>query len=242
MDTDAFSAYAFVFYGLEDAMTRADLSLILKSYPVLQELPPNLLQDLQREVVAVKAPAGRELFSEGSPCTHFPLLVEGVIRALKVGPDGHEMLLYRLHPGESCVITVTALLGGSSYPAMATAETDLVFFGVPRKVFLDLILQVEPFRKFVFQFLSSRMTHLMALIDDVAFRRLDQRLAARLLLLGDSITVTHQKLADELGTTRECVSRTLESLQDLGFLRLGRKKIEILDRSALTRLHRAEVG
>ncbi|MGH9868458.1 MAG: Crp/Fnr family transcriptional regulator [Candidatus Polarisedimenticolia bacterium] len=223
-------------------MTKADLAIILKSYPVLEEVPSSLLQELQREAVPVRAPAGRQLFSEGSPCTHFPLLVDGVIRALKCGPDGHEMLLYRLHPGETCVITVTALLGGSSYPAMAAAETDLAFFGVPRKLFLDLILQAEPFRKFVFQFLSSRMTHLMALIDDVAFRRLDQRLAARLLLLGDEITLTHQKLADELGTTRECVSRTLESMQDLGFLRLGRKKIEILDRGALTRLHRADVG
>lgn len=223
-------------------MVKAEMDKILSCYPVLAELPPNLLQDVEREAVAVRAPVGRQLFAEGTPCTHFPLLVEGVIRASKVGPDGHEILLYRLYPGESCVITVVALLGGVPYPAMASAETDLAFFGVPRKLFLDLVLKSTPFRTFVFGFLSKRMAHLMALIDDVAFRRLDQRVAARLLVLGEPITVTHQMLADELGTTRECVSRTLEALQDSGFLRLGRKRIEILDRSALTRLHRADAG
>ncbi len=223
-------------------MTKADTARIFSSYPVLAELSPSLLQEVERAVVPVRAPAGRQLFVEGNPCTHFPLLVEGVIRATKCGPDGHEILLYRLYPGESCVITVVALLGGVPYPALGSAETDLAFFGVPRSVFLHLILKSTPFRTFVFQFLSKRMAHLMALIDDVAFRRLDQRLAARLLDIGEPIKVTHQMLADELGTTRECVSRTLEALQGSGFLRLGRKRIEILDRSALTRLHRADVG
>jgi CRP/FNR family transcriptional regulator, anaerobic regulatory protein len=218
------------------------MAAILKEYPVLGELPPGLLQTIEREAVSIRAPAGRELFGEGAPCTHFPLLVEGTIRAVKCGPDGNEILLYRLSPGESCVITVVALLGGTAYPAMASAESDLLLFGVPRDAFLRLILESTPFRTFVFGFLSRRMAHLMALIDDVAFRRLDQRLAARLLTLGEPITLTHQKLADELGTTRECVSRTLEALQDSGMVRLGRRKIEILDRNALTRLHRADMG
>jgi CRP/FNR family transcriptional regulator len=84
------------------------------------------------------------------------------------------------------------------------------------------------------------MTHLMALIDEVAFRRVDQRLAWRLLLHREPITATHQMLADELGTTREAVSRTLEAFQQSGMLRLGRKRIEILDRNALDRVHRVE--
>jgi CRP/FNR family transcriptional regulator len=82
----------------------------------------------------------------------------------------------------------------------------------------------------------------MALIDDVAFRRVDQRLAARLLLHHQPITATHQMLADELGTTREVVSRTLEAFQQSGMLRLGRKRIEILDRNALDRARRVEAG
>jgi CRP/FNR family transcriptional regulator len=221
-------------------MTRAVREKLIHRYPVLQELPADLLRKVEQTAKLVEAPAGRQLFEEGSPCSHYPLLVDGVIRATKCSPDGHEILLYRLNPGESCVITVVALLAGSPYPAIGTAETDLSLFAVPRNLFLDLILKSPPFRVFVFRFLSQRMAHLMALIDDVAFRRVDQRLASRLLLHREPLTITHQMLADELGTTREVVSRTLEAFQESGMLRLGRKRIEILNRPALDRVHRTE--
>jgi len=221
-------------------MNRADRERIFRCYPVFAELPKELLQRVEQAARLVEAPAGRRLFDEGGPCTHYPLLVEGVIRATKCSPDGHEILLYRLNPGESCVITVVALLAGSPYPAIGAAETDLSLYSVPRSLFLDLILKSSAFRVFVFRFLSQRMAHLMTLIDDVAFRRVDQRLASRLLLHREPLTITHQMLADELGTTREVVSRTLEAFQESGMLRLGRKKIEILNRHALDRVHRAE--
>jgi len=221
-------------------MNRADRERIFRCYPVFAELPKELLQRVEQAARLVEAAAGRRLFDEGGPCTHYPLLVEGVIRATKCSPDGHEILLYRLNPGESCVITVVALLAGSPYPAIGAAETDLSLYSVPRSLFLDLILKSSAFRVFVFRFLSQRMAHLMTLIDDVAFRRVDQRLASRLLLHREPLTITHQMLADELGTTREVVSRTLEAFQESGMLRLGRKKIEILNRHALDRVHRAE--
>ena len=213
---------------------------LMGCYPVLEELPAELLGKVEASLQLLQAPAGKRLFEEGSPCTHYPFLVEGVIRATKCSTDGHEILLYRLNPGESCVITNVALLGETPYPAIGTAETRLTLLALPRALFLELILKSDAFRVFVFQFLSQRMAHLMALIDEVAFRRVDQRLASRLLLHREPLDVTHQMLADELGTTREVVSRTLESFQKAGMLRLGRKRIEILDRSALDRIHRVE--
>jgi len=223
-------------------MNRTDREHLMRCYPVLEELPRDLLRKVEESARLVQAPAGRRLFGEGSPCTHYPLLVEGVIRASKCGPDGHEILLYRLNPGESCVITVVALLGETPYPAIGAAETKLALFGLPRDLFLELVLKSGPFRSFVFQSLSQRMAHLMTLIDDVAFRRVDQRLASRLLLHAGPISATHQMLADELGTTREVVSRTLEAFQGSGMLRLGRKRIEILDRYALDRVRRIDAG
>ncbi|HEV8700858.1 MAG TPA: Crp/Fnr family transcriptional regulator [Candidatus Polarisedimenticolia bacterium] len=219
---------------------KADRDRFIRCYPVLKELPPDLLRKVDARARLVQAPAGRRLFDEGSPCTDYPLLVEGIIRASKFGPDGHEILLYRLNPGESCVITVVALLGATPYPAVGTAETRLTLLGIPRNLFVELVLKSAAFRTFVFQSLSQRMARLMALIDDVAFRRVDQRLASRLLRHREPITATHQMLADELGTTREVVSRTLESFQESGMLRLGRKRIEILDRPGLDRVHRPE--
>jgi CRP/FNR family transcriptional regulator, anaerobic regulatory protein len=223
-------------------MNTTDRGRLLRTYPVLAKLPPDLLLKVDETAKPIHAPAGQRLFGDGSPCTHYPLLIEGTIRASKSSPDGHEILLYRLNPGESCVITVVALLGETSYPAIGTAETKLFLFGVPRRVFMEMVLKSPPFRVFVFDSLSQRMAHLMALIDDVAFRRVDQRLASRLLHHRPPITATHQMLADELGTTREVVSRTLESFQESGMLKLGRKRIEILDRNALDRLHRVVAG
>ena len=223
-------------------MKRFERDCLILCYPVLGDLPADLLRKVEQTAKLVQAPAGRRLFGEGSPCTHYPLLVDGLIRASKCGPDGHEILLYRLSPGESCVITVVALLGDTSYPAIGVAETELTFFGVPQRLFVELVLGSGPFRTFVFKSLSQRMAHLMTLIDDVAFRRVDQRLASRLLIHKGLITATHQMLADELGTTREVVSRTLEAFQESGMLRLGRKRIEILDRPTLDRIHRVDAG
>jgi CRP/FNR family transcriptional regulator len=206
---------------------------------VLRELPPVLLKKVEETAKPVQAPAGLRLFGDGSPCTNYPLLLEGIVRISKSSPDGHELLLYLLNPGESCVITVVALLGETSFPAGGTADTPLSLLSVPRSVFLEMILESPAFRVFVFNSLSQRMVHLMALVDDVAFRRVDQRLASRLLLQRQADT-THQMLADELGTSREVVSRILETFQQSGMIRLGRKRIEILDRNALDRLHRAD--
>jgi CRP/FNR family transcriptional regulator len=228
--------------GRGGRMNTTDRARLLRVYPVLKELPPEVLRKVEETAKPVQAPAGQAMFADGGPCTHYPLLIEGIIRASKSSPDGHEILLYRLNSGESCVITVVALLGETSYPADGSAETKLSLYGVPRSVFLEMVLSSPAFRVFVFRSLSQRLANLMTLIDDVAFRRVDQRLASRLLLHRQPITATHQMLADELGTTREVVSRTLEAFQQSGMLRLGRRRIEVLDRSALDRIHRAEAG
>lgn len=221
-------------------MNPTERGRLLCAYPVLQELPAPLLKKVDATAMPVHASAAQRLFSDGSPSTYYPLLIEGTIRASKISPEGHEILLYRVSPGESCVITVVTLLGEVPYPAIGTAETELVLFAVPRSVFLEIVLQSAAFRVFVFNALSQRIAHLMALVDDVAFRRVDQRLASRLLLQRQADATTHQMLADELGTSREVVSRILESFQHAGMIRLGRKRIEVLDRKALDRLHRVE--
>lgn len=221
-------------------MDTTDRARLLRVYSVLRELPAALLAKVEETAKPVLAPAGERLFGEGSPCTHYPLLIEGIIHVSKTSPDGHEILLYHLDPGESCVITVLALLGDRSYPAVGKAETKVSLFVISRSLFLEMVLESPAFRLFVFNSVSQRMAHLMTLVDDVAFRRIDQRLASRLLLDRPPIRATHQMLADELGTSREVVSRTLEVLQQAGMLRLGRKRIEILDRNALDRLRRRE--
>ena len=219
-------------------MIRSDRDKLLRIYPVLRELPSELLARVEEASEPIRAPAGRHLFAEGIPCTHYPFLLEGSIRASKSSPEGHEILLYRLNPGESCVMTVVALLGDGFYPATGTAETKLLLYGIPQRLFLEMVLESPAFRIFVFDFLSRRLAHLMTLVDDVAFRRVDQRLASRLIRGRQPVVSTHQMLADDLGTSREVVSRILEAFQRSGMVRLGRRQIEIVDRDALERFHR----
>src|SRR5262245_52409133 len=118
-------------------MNRSDWERLTQRYPVLEELPKELLRKVEQTIQLAQVSAGKRLFDEGSPCTHYPLLIDGVIRASKFSPDGHEILLYRLNPGESCVITVVALLGDTAYPAVGSAETELTLCGVPRQLFVD---------------------------------------------------------------------------------------------------------
>src|SRR2546428_8377224 len=106
-------------------MNTTDRARLLRIYPVLKELPPDLLRKVEETSKPIQAQAGERLFGDGNPCTHYPLLVEGTIPASKSSPDGHEILLYRLNPRESFVITVVALLGATTYPSLGTTQSEL---------------------------------------------------------------------------------------------------------------------
>jgi CRP/FNR family transcriptional regulator len=141
--------------------------------------------------------------------------------------SGRGLVLYRVGPGESCTVTMSCLISNSPYPATGVVETELQAVVVPKAAFNRQMERSRVFRNFVLEIFSARVVHLMELINQVAFNKLDQRLAGRLLELGPVITMSHQELAEELGTKREIVSRILESLADEGAVLLGRRRIEV---------------
>ena len=132
-------------------------------------------------------------------------------------------------------MTVSCLVSGSPYPAMGIVERDLKALAIPRSMFIDLVDRSPVFRRFVLEIFSARMTLLMELVHEVAFNKLDQRLAARLLALGPTIGMSHSELADELGTSRVIVSRILESFADDGLVKLERRLVSIEDPARLER-------
>jgi CRP/FNR family transcriptional regulator len=204
-------------------------------YPVLQTAPLPLQARLASEARQMVAPAGTVLFDERQPCQGFPLVLTGAIRVAKLAANGRELPLYRVLPGESCIITSSCLLGHIDYNARGVAEGDTTLLLLPRPLFDDLLAQT-PFRDFVFKLFSERIVELMQLIEEVAFRKLDQRLANLLLGKGRQLHTTHQQLADELGSVREMVSRLLKGFADQGLVRLGREQIEILDAGGLRKV------
>jgi len=205
-------------------------------FPALTELPPLLAQEVERQAIPMRAPAGSVLFDAGVACQALPLVLSGSIRVSKRAENGREIRLYSVHPGELCIVTVSCLLGASAYPATGIAETEVTALAVPRPLFMRLIAEHPPFREVVFVLFADRLTGLMTLVEEVAFHKLDQRLAALLLARGPTLLISHQAIAQELGSVREIVSRLLKQFEEQQYLKLGRERIELLDPLGLKQL------
>jgi len=204
-------------------------------YPVLGALPEAARQRIATAAGTTTLPAGTTIFDERQPCQGFPFVLSGSIRVSKVSASGRELPLYRVTPGETCIITSSCLLGHAPYNARGVAETATTLVLLPQAMFGEL-LALEPFRVFVFNLFAERMADLMRLVEEVAFQKLDQRLAALLLGKGRTVHATHQQLADELGSVREMVSRLLKGFAEQGLVALGREQIEVRDAAGLRRL------
>lgn len=213
---------------------------LLGLYPALCSLESGELAELCRPTALLALPAGTQIFSERQPCQGFPLLLAGSIKVVKSAPSGREMMLYRVEPGGSCIITSSCLLGHTDYSARGVAETALILRILPAPLFAKLVADNVAFRDFVFYLFAERISELMQLVEEVAFHRLDQRLAKLLLGKSEPLRATHQSLADELGSVREIVSRLLKGFAAQGLVALGREQIELLDRDGLQQL--ADVG
>lgn len=201
---------------------------VARLFPSLAELPAGLALEVERQAMILNAPAGSTLFDAGMACQALPLVLEGRIKVSKRAENGREIRLYSVQPGELCIVTVSCLLGGDPYPATGVAETAVSALVLPRALILRLVAEHPPFREMAFNLFSERLTGLMQLVEEVAFRKLDQRLAAWLLQRGPLIAVSHQVVADELGSVREIVSRLLKQFEEEGSVRLGRERIEVL--------------
>jgi CRP/FNR family transcriptional regulator len=199
-----------------------------------------LAQTLADAAQPVSAPAGTQLFAPGSPCRQFLLLLDGVVRVQALSRNGREIVLYRIYPGDSCVVTASCLLGSIAYPAAGITETPIQGAMLPTPVFERLLAESPAFRSFVFSAYAARLTDLVVRIEEVALERIDVRLARLLLRLASSMTNaverTHQDLAADLGSAREVVSRQLKTFEQSGWVELQRGHIHLLDRSALEAL------
>lgn len=211
---------------------------LLERFPALAQLAQERIERLISASPLVNAPEGTILFDARQPCRGFPLLLEGAVGVWKIAPSGREILLYRVEPGEGCVLSGGCLLGESDYTATGIAERDVVLLSLPAAEFHALLLEHEPFRRFVFGLYNARLAEVMELVEEVAFRRLDARLARLLIRRAPVFEGTHQQLAEELGSVREIVTRLLRSFETRGWVRLERSRITVLDPKSLAALAR----
>jgi CRP/FNR family transcriptional regulator len=217
----------------------------IKQFPGLSRLEPTVREVLIRKSAVVAVPEGSVIFGPGKSPESLLLLLEGRVRVQQVSEGGREIVLYRVEAGQSCVLTTSCLLAHEKYSAEGIAETDLRAVAIPRAVFDDLVSQSVTFRNFIFTAYSRRITDLFQVIEDIAFQRVDIRLAQKLVDLErgtGAIKATHQQLAAELGTAREVVSRQLGEFQRRGWIRQSRGTIELLDLVGLGRLAALDAG
>jgi CRP/FNR family transcriptional regulator len=209
------------------------------AFPALASLSAKARARLADSGGWITLPPGTPLFRPGDACRSFLMVLAGSVRVRMVAENGREVVLYRIRRGETCPLTTACLLTGGAYDAEAIAETEAVAIAVPATGFEALLAEETAFRRFVFESYATRIAGLIALIEEVAFRRIDTRLARFLVDHCDregKLDATHQALAVELGTAREVVSRQLKEFERRGLVALARGGLSLTDREGLRRI------
>ena len=206
----------------------------------IRQAAPEVQGEFEKYALRKKVGKGEILSVEGGSCGYIPLVERGLIRVFKIGSSGREVTLYRIGPGESCILTVSCALTNREFPAVAKVEKEGEIFLIPSPIFKDWLERFAFWKKYVFELLSKRLLSILEKLDDISFRRLDGRVAEFLLnhLSENSriVRITHQEIARELGSSREVISRILKDLEKERVITLHRGKIEILNPAALRRL------
>jgi len=187
-------------------------------------------------------PAHQFICLEGNKCSGIPLVLDGRARVYKLSESGREITLYRVEPGDSCILTASCIMSGVAFPAFVSTETVVEAIVIPSAIFHRWVHQYAVWSEFLWGMLSSRFAEVISLVEEVAFQRVDKRAAEYLLHLAGAdskIKKTHQEIAADIGTSREVISRILKEFEHKGMITLARGEIhaENLDelrRAALT--------
>ncbi|MHB0896185.1 MAG: Crp/Fnr family transcriptional regulator [Spirochaetales bacterium] len=179
--------------------------------------------------------AGATILREGQVCGSVPFVLEGVLRIFKTAESGREITLYRIEAGQSCILSAGCATGTGSFPASAVAEVASTAAFMPNETVRTLYAESAGFRDFMLAQYSSRMAEVIELVEEVAFRRVDERLHQWLLEVAGAssppsgpMVATHQELADHMGTSREVISRILKDWEQRGFVEIARGSLRLL--------------
>ena len=206
----------------------------LTNFKGLSRLPAGIRAELEAGSDIITVPAGTRIFSAAQVAEHLWLLLEGIVKVQQRSETGREVFLYRVHAGESCVLTTACLLAGKPYSGYGYAEGEMTGVAIPAERFRTLLTTDARFQELVFRGFAARVGELTDVIDDLLEHRTDLRLARWLSVRGSTeIHMTQQEVAQELGTAREVVSRTLKSFETQGWIKLGRRSLTVIDALAL---------
>jgi cAMP-binding proteins - catabolite gene activator and regulatory subunit of cAMP-dependent protein kinases len=204
--------------------------LIRQNFPVFEQ--EDLLAEMAQEARWFHHDQETQMVRVGEFPKWIPLVTKGAIKISRIDEEGGEIFLYYLYPGQTCAMTLNCCMVEKPSEIQAVAEAGTEFIGLPRKKLSSWMMQFDNWRSFTLQSYDERYENLLATIDAIAFQRLDERLLQLLedksIALGtQEVEITHKKLADELHSSREVISRLLKQLEKLGKVKLSRNKVTL---------------
>ena len=180
-----------------------------------------------------KFTSGTVILQEDSYIKAIPLVLKGSLKVMRTDPQGHEILLYYITPGESCIMSFLGGIHNETSKIKAVVEEDAEILFIPVEKASEWIKKFPEWSDFIFKLYHKRFEELLTAVNAIAFQKLDSRLLQLLkqkaeLYKSKEISITHQQLADELGTAREAVSRVIKQMENEGLVKLARNKISLM--------------
>lgn len=211
---------------------------ISEFFPFWKELTSKQQQMLTDSARNREVKKGTVVYNGSSDCLGLLLVSSGQLRAYILSEEGREITIYRLFDRDTCMFSASCMLQNLQFDLTIEAEKDSSLWVIPPDAFQTLMNESLPVSNFVNQVIAGRFSEVMWLIEQILWKSFDKRLAAFLLEESnieesDTIKMTHEKIANHLGTAREVVTRMLRYFQNENILSLSRGTIEILDRKRL---------
>lgn len=194
---------------------------------------PELIEKLQQFSIRKNYAAGEVILNENASIRSIPIVTRGTLKVIRTEDDGREILLYYIKAGESCIMSFLGGMHNEKSVLRAEVEVDAEILFLPIEKVSLFIKDYPAFLEYIFKLYHKRFEELLDIINAIAFKKVDERLLDLIykkhdMAEGDTISVTHEQLANELGTARVVVSRLLKQLEEKGLIKLGRNKLTIL--------------
>lgn len=207
-----------------------DVAILKAKFPTLND--ENFLQELSEKGVYKEVEEGTQIMDIGAYIRFMPMMLHGSIKVLRENEDGDEIFLYYLDSGNLCASSLTCCMTDKKSTIRAIAESDCEFLAIPTEVMDEWMQKYKVWRSYVFNAYASRFEELLNAVDQLAFKKMDERILSYLdnkaeVQKSNELKISHQQIAIDLNTSREVVSRILKQLENIGKVTLHRGRIDI---------------